>query len=133
MVVPGPGMGSTIEFSVMTEELLMFSLTLRTTGGPATYVIWTRDGVNISSLSNSHFETLQTVQSNNNDYTMGDYTNVLRVSGRLPGVYGVSVTNDRTQAPVTSNVSVLGMYKLYEYLLFSDSWLDLVKFNRLAK
>ena len=113
MVVPGPGMGSTIEFSVMTEEPLMFSLTLRTTGGPATYVTWTRDGVNISSLSNSHFETLQTVQShglNNNNYTTGDYTNVLRVSGRLPGEYGVSVTNDRTQAPVTSNVSVLGTY-----------------------
>ena len=113
MVVPGPGMGSTIDFSVMTEEPLMFSLTLRTTGGPATYVTWTRDGVNISSLSNSYFETLQTVQShgpNNNNYTMGDYTNVLRVSGRLPGEYGVSVTNDRTQAPVTSNVSVLGTH-----------------------
>ena len=86
----------------------MFRLTFRTTGGPATYVTWTRDGVNISSLRDNRYTPSQLVVPNGRIYTAGDYSNILTVSGRLSGVYGVSVTNDRTTTPVTSNIAVLG-------------------------
>ena len=88
----------------------MFSLTFRTTGGPATIVTWTRDGDDISSVDDSHLYTpSQLVVPNGGKYRSGDYTNMLTVNGSLSGVYGVSVTNDRTTTPVTSNIAVLGI------------------------
>ena len=34
---------------------------------------------------------------------------MLTVNGSLSGVYAISVTNDRTTTPVTSNIAVLGI------------------------
>ena len=66
-------------------------------------VTWTRDNDNISSLEDSHLYTpSQLVVPNGGIYRSGDYSNMLTVSGRLPGVYGVSVTNVRTTTPVTA-------------------------------
>ena len=95
----------------LNGEPVVFNLTFRTTGGPATYVTWTRDGVKISSLEDSQYTPSQIVLRNGAEglYTAGDYSNILRVSGRLSGVYAVSVTNDRTTTPVTSNITVLGI------------------------
>ena len=93
----------------LNGEPVVFSLTFRTTGGPATYVTWTKDGVNISSLEDNHYTPSQNVLRNGGLYTAGDYSNILRVNGRLSGVYAVSVTNDRTTTPVTSNIAVLGI------------------------
>ena len=93
---------------------MVFNLTFRTTGGPATYVTWTRDGVNISSLRlvDNRYIPSQNVLRNGDDglYTAGDYSNILTVYGRLPGVYGVSVTNDRTTTPVIPirNITIIG-------------------------
>ena len=71
-------------------------------------VTWTRDSDDNSSLKDSHLYTpSQLVVPNGGVYTAGDYSNMLTVSGRLSGVYGVSVTNDRTATPVTSNIAVL--------------------------
>ena len=94
----------------MSEDPLVFNLTFRTTGGPATYVTWTRDGVNISSLTNrdNYYTPSQLVVPNGGIYTAGDYSNILTVSGSLSGVYGVSVTNDRTTTPVTSHTILQG-------------------------
>ena len=95
----------------------MFSLTFNTTGGPATIVTWTRDGDNISSLEDSHLYTpSQLVVPNGRVYRSGDYSNILTVNGRLPGVYGVSVTNDRTTTPVTptNNFTIIGNYCMYQ-------------------
>ena len=74
---------------LLNEDPVMFSLTFRTTGGPATYVTWTRDGDDISSLEDNHlYIPSQLVVPNGGLYTAGDYSNILTVSGRLPGVYG---------------------------------------------
>ena len=100
---------STIQFMLLNEDPVVFSLTFNTTGGPATYVTWTRDGVKISSLEDNHYTPSQNVLQNGRLYTAGDYSNILRVNGRLSGVYAVSVTNDRTTTPVTSNITVLGI------------------------
>ena len=98
-----------IEFSIDSEDPLMFSLTFRTTGGPATHVTWTRDNVKIViSLANSTYTSSQSVRDHKESFVRGDYENILTVSGRLPGVYGVSVTNDQTTIPVVSNVTILG-------------------------
>ena len=73
-------------------------------------VTWTRDGDDISSLEdNLRYTPSQLVVPNGGKYRSGDYSNILRVNGSLPGVYGVSVTNDRTTTPVTSNIAVLGI------------------------
>ena len=95
---------------LLNEDPVVFSLTFNTTGGPATYVTWTRDGVKISSLEDSQYTPSQLVVPNGGIYTAGDYSNILTVSGRLPGVYGVSVTNDRTTQPVTPtrNITIIG-------------------------
>ena len=66
-------------------------------------VTWTRDGGDISSVDDSHLYTpSQLVVPNGGKYRSGDYTNILTVSGSLPGMYGVSVTNVRTTTPVTA-------------------------------
>ena len=73
-------------------------------------VTWTRDGDDISSLEdNLRYTPSQLVVPNGRVYTAGDYSNILTVNGSLSGVYGVSVTNDRTTTPVTSNIAMLGI------------------------
>ena len=78
-------------------------------------VTWTRDGDDISSVDDSHLYTPSQLVvpnrgvPNGGKYRSGDYTNILTVNGSLPGMYGVSVTNDRTTTPVTSNIAVLGI------------------------
>ena len=86
-------------------------------------VTWTRDSDDISSFEDSHLYTpSQLVLPNGRVYTAGHYTNMLTVNGSLPGVYGVSVTNDRTATPVTptNNFTIIGnsllancMYQLH--------------------
>ena len=65
-------------------------------------VTWTRDGDDISSLEDNRYMPSQSVLPNGRLYTAGDYSNILTVSGSLPGMYGVIVTNDRTTTPVTA-------------------------------
>ena len=82
-------------------------------------VTWTRDSDDISSLEDSHLYTpSQLVVPNGRLYTAGDYSNILTVSGRLPGVYGVSVTNDRTTTPVTPtrNIIIIGDEETQKYM-----------------
>ena len=107
-----PGTPNIIQFSLMSEDPVVSTLTFNTTGGPATYVNWTIDGNNVSTLEGSHYEPSQIVVPNDQLYTAGDYSNLLTVSGRLPGVYGVSVTNDRTSQPVTptADITIIGIY-----------------------
>ena len=66
-----------------------FTLTCVSTGGPATTVTWTRDGATVS-YNAAHVLT-QTVT----DLVNVNYSNVLTVTGREPGTYQCSVTNDR--------------------------------------
>ena len=63
----------------------MFTLTCVSTGGPATTVTWTRDGVVATGVPS------QTVV----DQETSTYNNILTVTGRLPGMYNCRVENDR--------------------------------------
>ena len=105
-----PGALNTIQFSIVSEEPVVSTLTFNTTGGPATYVTWTIDGNNVSTLEDSRYKTSQIVIPNDQLYTAGHYSNILTMSGRLPGEYGVSVTNDRTSQPVipTTDITIIG-------------------------
>ena len=76
----------------------MFTLTITSTGGPATEVDWTLDG----SLANG--TESQTVT----DTETADYTNTLTVTGRHIGVYTCSVDNVRTANPATRTLTVTG-------------------------
>ena len=107
-----PGTLNMIHFSLMSEDPVVFTLTFNTTGGPATYVTWTIGGNNVSTLEGSRYEPSQIVVPNDRLYTAGHYSNILTVSGRLPGEYGVSVTNDRTSQPVTptTDITIIGIY-----------------------
>ena len=76
----------------------MFTLTCVSTGGPATTVTWTRNeaaatGVISQTLTNTLTAT---------------YVNTLIVTGREPGNYTCSVTNDRTAQPATASLTVAG-------------------------
>ena len=88
--------------SALTADPPVFTLTCVTTGGPATTVTWTRDGAAVSYDAN-HVLT-QTVT----DQLNIDYSNVLTVTGREPGSYQCSVSNDRTAQPVTASHVVAG-------------------------
>ena len=107
-----PGTPNIIQFSLMSEDPVVFTLTFNTTGGPATYVTWTINGNNVSTLEGSRYEPSQIVVPNDRLYTAGDYSNILTVSRRLPGEYGVSVTNDRTSQSVnpTADITIIGIY-----------------------
>ena len=84
--------------SALTADPPVFTLTCVSTGGPATTVTWTRDGTAVTG------DTSQTVV----DQQAIIYNNTLMVTGRLPGSYTCSVSNDRTDQPSTASLTVVG-------------------------
>ena len=62
-----------------------FTLTCISTGGPATTVTWTRDSTTVT-------EGTETVL---NDRVTAQYTHILTVTGRLPGLYRCIVRNTK--------------------------------------
>ena len=70
----------------------MFRLTCISTGGPATYVTWTRDNVTITEVTETNYDTYG-----------GNYTNILTVTERLDGLYTCTVANDR---PSTASATI---------------------------
>ena len=71
-----------------------FNLTCVTRSGPVTTVVWTRDSVIIA-------EGTKTVL---NDPVTAQYTHTLTVTGRLGGLYTITVANESTE------VQTLGIY-----------------------
>ena len=84
--------------SDLTADPPVFTLTCVSTGGPATTVTWTRDGTAVTG------GTSQTVV----DQLAITYHNTLMVTGRLPGDYTCSVSNDRTDQPSNTSLTVAG-------------------------
>ena len=76
----------------------VFTLTCTSTGGPATTVSWSRDGITLSDDSN-HDITSQVM-----DTVTATYTNTLTVTGRLAGQYECSVSNSRTPSGSTRSL-----------------------------
>ena len=70
---------------MMPHNGIMFSLICVSTGGPATTVSWTRDSIILT-------EGTETVL---NDPVTANYTHTLTVTGRLPGLYTCTVTNNK--------------------------------------
>ena len=83
-----------VEFNLITESL--FTLNFTSTGGPATYVTWTRDNVTITEGAETHYDTDD-----------GSYGNALTVTGRLEGLYTCTVANDRPSND-SATISVQG-------------------------
>ena len=84
--------------SALTADPPVFTLTCVSTGGPATTVTWTRDG---AAATGGTFQTVMNL-------TAITYHSILTVTGRLPGNYQCSVTNDRTAPPATASLTVAG-------------------------
>ena len=84
--------------SALSADPPVFTLTCVSTGGPATTVTWIRDGVAATGV------TSQTVV----DQLAITYNNTLIVTGREPGNYQCSISNDRTAQPATASLTVAG-------------------------
>ena len=68
-----------------------FTLSCISTGGPATTVTWTRDSTTVTEGT----ETML------NDTVTAQYTHILTVTGRLPGLYTCTVRNNK---PFTKSI-----------------------------
>ena len=95
----------TLHFTLTTDlnaTTPMFTLTCISTGGPVTTFSWRRDGALVTN-NNSYNIALQRVT----DAASGTYTHILTVTGRRPGQYECSVTNNRPSME-TGNLTVEG-------------------------
>ena len=95
-----------IQFVLVSSSPVQFSLTCTSTGGPATSVTWTRDGVNV--IYDSDHVLTRTVEN-----TMtAQYSNTLTVTGVESGSYLCIVSNIRgaVMSPVLSGDGGLFIY-----------------------
>ena len=73
--------------SEVSEDPPEFTLTCVSKGGPATRVVWSRDGKEITE--NSTYSTSQIIVDT---FSIPVYNNTLRVRGREGGVYRCTVS-----------------------------------------
>ena len=90
--------------SEVSEDPPQFTLTCVSKGGPATRVVWRRDGKDITE--NSTYSTSQIIVDTS---SITVYNNTLRVRGREGGVYRCDVSNRQSQRmmPATRTLTVL--------------------------
>ena len=81
-----------------------FTLTCSSTGGPATTVTWTRDSTTVTEGTETAL----------NDPVTANYTHNLTVTGRLPGVYTCTITNDK---PSSASMTLTIQGKRAEYFV----------------
>ena len=86
--------------SEVSEDPPQFTLTCVSKGGPATRVVWRRDGKEITE--NSTYSTSQIIV---NTSSIPVYNNTLRVRGREGGVYRCTVSNSRSDITAQLQVS----------------------------
>ena len=77
--------------SEVSEDPPQFTLTCVSKGGPATRVVWRRDGKEITE--NSTYSTSQIIVDTSSIIV---YNNTLRVRGREGGVYMCTVSNSQS-------------------------------------
>ena len=89
----------TIQFSLVSSSPVQFTLTCTSTGGPATSVTWTRDGVNVT-YDSAHVLTQTVVDTGRS----AQYNNTLTVTVLEGGRYQCTVSNviSTVQSPVLS-------------------------------
>ena len=86
--------------SEVSEDPPEFTLTCVSKGGPATRVVWSRDGKEITE--NSTYSTSQIIVDTSSTTV---YNNTLRVRGREGGVYMCTVSNRQNSITVRLQVS----------------------------
>ena len=74
--------------------LPVFNVTCTSTGGPATTVNWTRDGLKLVYIADGKYTFSQVLVNRET----AEYTNTLTVTGRKPGNYQCIVSNTRGNA-----------------------------------
>ena len=77
--------------SEVSEDPPEFTLTCVSKGGPATRVVWRRNGM--ETTENSTYSTSQIIVDTSRNAV---YNNTLRVRGREGGVYRCTVSNSRS-------------------------------------
>ena len=88
--------------SEVSEDPPEFTLTCVSKGGPATRVVWRRDGKEITESS-----TYSTSQIIVNTFSTTVYNNTLRVRGREGGVYRCTVSNSLSVSlPVSAQLTM---------------------------
>ena len=88
--------------SEVSEDPPQFTLTCVSKGGPATLVVWRRDGKEITD--NSTYSISQIIVDTSRNVV---YNNTLRVRGREGGVYRCTVSNSQSLSPdVTVHLQV---------------------------
>ena len=92
----------------------VFTLTCTSTGGPATTVSWSRDGVVLADNSNYNI----TSQILFNAVT-ATYSHTLRVTGRLVGEYQCRVSNIRTPSGSRRTLTVGKVPQIQHGLIMS--------------
>ena len=86
--------------SKVSEDPPEFTLTCVSKGGPATLVVWRRDGKEITE--NSTYSTSQIIVDTS---SITVYNNTLRVRGREGGVYRCTVSNSQNSVAAVLQVS----------------------------
>ena len=86
--------------SEVSEDPPQFTLTCVSKGGPASRVVWRRDGKEITD--NSTYSTSQIIVDTSRNAV---YNNTLRVRGREGGVYRCTVTNSQNSVGAVLQVS----------------------------
>ena len=77
-----------ILFTLKTDSI--FTLTCISTGGPATTVTWTRDSVNVTEATVTHYNT-----------STYEYAHTLTVTEKLEGLYTCTVANNKPSNDAT--------------------------------
>lgn len=98
----------------MSGPLPQFILICTSTGGPATYVTWTRNSV---TLMNDNTFSLSSVL---NDAEGAQYTHSLTVTGRLEGLYTCNVSNDKPSVAVRNLLIEGNIYKHHIIIVLGE-------------
>ena len=91
---PGILAVTSLQFQLTTDmnaPTPTFTLTCISTGGPVTTFSWRRDGALVTNNNSYNIAPQRVIDAEN-----GSYTHILTVTGRRPGQYECSVTNNRT-------------------------------------
>ena len=94
-----PNLSFTLD-SEVNEDPPEFTLTCVSKGGPATRVVWRRDGM--ETTENSTYSTSQIIVDTS---SIPVYNNTLRVRGREGGVYRCDVRNNQNSITAALQVS----------------------------
>ena len=88
------------EVSENSDDVISFSLTCNSTGGVASSVVWTRDGVLLDNTNPLVVTDASTLS----------YSSILMVSGRASGTYSCTIRGTSDQDLGSANFIVQGRF-----------------------